>query len=222
VTKPFVSTHHAAGLLLAASVVLSLLVESLATYAGQARTSDARGRARALLGLRAIFEATTGRSGGSTADRGTKQILIAGMIGAIALGWLAAVHVPSADLPGNGWAYVATGVATIWLGVFIRGWAVLTLGRWFRREVHVEAGQQVVRTGPYRYIRHPAYLGNLLATLGVGIALVNWLSITVLVVVPYLAHLPRIHVEERALKNQLGAPYEEYAATTKRLIPGVW
>ena len=209
-------------MVLAASGVLSLLVESLATYAGQARSSDARGRARALLGLRAIFETTTGRSGGSAQDRGTKSILIAGMFAGIALGFLAAAHVHSADLPGNGWVYVALGVATIWLGVLIRGWAVLTLGRDFRREVHVEAGQRVMRLGPYRYVRHPAYLGNLLATLGFGIVLANWLSIAALVVVPLLAHLPRIRVEERALKDNLGAPYEEYAATTKRLIPGVW
>ena len=221
-TKPFVQTHHLASGLLVASAVFSLLAESLATYAGQARTSDARGLGRVRLGARAVLETTTARSGTGADDRGTKLVIVAGVFGGFALGWYAAQHVPSAALPGNGWIYVGAGVATIWLGVSLRAWAVLTLGRYFRREVFVETGHQVIRSGPYRFVRHPAYLGNVLAALGVGIALANWLSIVALVVLPLLAHVPRILVEERALQKQIGAPYEKFTKQTARLIPGLW
>jgi len=222
VTKPFVETHQLAAVLLVASAVFLLLAESAATYAGQARTSDARGLGRLRLGGRAVLEAVTAQSGTGAEDRGTKLVLFAGLFGGFTLGWYAAQHLPSAALSGNGWIYVGAGVATVWLGVSLRAWAVLTLGRYFRREVHVEAGHQVVRSGPYRFVRHPAYLGNVLATLGVGIALANWLSIAALLVLPLLAHVPRIVVEERALKDQIGAPYEEFTKQTARVIPGVW
>jgi protein-S-isoprenylcysteine O-methyltransferase len=44
-------------------------------------------------------------------------------------------------------------------GLALRTWAVQTLGRFFTLQVHVEPSQQIVQTGPYRWIRHPSYAG---------------------------------------------------------------
>ena len=68
--------------------------------------------------------------------------------------------------------------------------------------------------GPYRVIRHPAYTGNLVVATGLGLALCNWLSLAVLVVVPLLGHLPRIRVEEAELERGLGKEYVVYEAST--------
>jgi protein-S-isoprenylcysteine O-methyltransferase Ste14 len=56
----------------------------------------------------------------------------------------------------------------------------------------------------------------------VGIWSHNWGSMAVMIGLPTAAVLYRIHVEENALRSAFGAEYDEYAKTTKRLIPGVY
>jgi protein-S-isoprenylcysteine O-methyltransferase Ste14 len=79
-----------------------------------------------------------------------------------------------------------------------------------------------VTDGPYRVIRHPAYAGTLLLTAGLGLALGNWLSLALLLVVPFVGHLPRIRAEELALERSLGDAYRDYETGTRRLVPGLW
>jgi protein-S-isoprenylcysteine O-methyltransferase Ste14 len=107
-------------------------------------------------------------------------------------------------------------------GIALRVWAILTLDRFFTFVVGTVPGQRVVQHGPYRMLRHPGYAGALLALLGVGMVLANWLSLLVLVLVPTLVLSVRIIVEEAALAGALGAEYLAYAGRTARLIPGVW
>jgi protein-S-isoprenylcysteine O-methyltransferase Ste14 len=57
---------------------------------------------------------------------------------------------------------------------------------------------------------------------GIGVALENWLSLVVLIVVPSVGLVIRIRVEEKALLEALGEPYREFSATRARLIPKVW
>jgi protein-S-isoprenylcysteine O-methyltransferase Ste14 len=71
-------------------------------------------------------------------------------------------------------------------------------------------------------IRHPSYAGILLAVVGLGFYLGNWLSLIVLVTAITVAIVYRIRVEERALVGELGDAYRVYAATHKRLVPYVW
>ncbi|HZI34378.1 MAG TPA: isoprenylcysteine carboxylmethyltransferase family protein [Gaiellales bacterium] len=104
----------------------------------------------------------------------------------------------------------------------LRGWGIATLGRSFRRDVTIQADHRVVIDGPYRLLRHPAYAGNLLAALGFGLALTNWVGLVVAVGVPLLGHLPRIRVEKRATAGALGQEWAGCAAGTARIVPGVW
>ena len=71
-------------------------------------------------------------------------------------------------------------------------------------------------------IRHPAYLGSLTTMVGLGVALENWLSIILLVVLPLAGLLYRIAVEEKVLVGHFGQTYLDYMSRTKRLIPGVY
>ncbi len=96
------------------------------------------------------------------------------------------------------------------------------MGRFFTLEVRVADGQSVIDSGPYRLLRHPSYTGALLSFLGIGLALGNWLSVAVLVVLPAAGFVRRIAVEEQALSAQLGESYRRYAATHRRLVPGLW
>jgi len=79
-----------------------------------------------------------------------------------------------------------------------------------------------VRTGVYRFVRHPAYTGLLVAFLGLGVSLGHWLSLIAVMVPPAAALAYRIRVEEAALLESLGSEYAEYCGVTRRLIPGVY
>ena len=78
------------------------------------------------------------------------------------------------------------------------------------------------RTVPYRRLRHPSYTGLLMAALGVGIALANWLAIAACLAPALIGFSLRLLHEERVLAAELGEPYRAYMRRTRRLIPGVW
>jgi protein-S-isoprenylcysteine O-methyltransferase Ste14 len=104
----------------------------------------------------------------------------------------------------------------------LRGWSIKTLGEYFTGRVMVSADQPVVAAGPYRLLRHPSYTGLLVACTGLGLTSANWAGLAVMVLVPLVAVLWRIHAEEHALLVTLGGRYGAYAAQHKRLVPLVW
>jgi len=159
--------------------------------------------------------------GGTSRDRGTRQ-LIATLIPLAALGSaLLAAKVPTpGEPPGTG--VVMAGTVVMWLGLAIRAWAVVSLGQAFRTTVEVDGDQPVVTRGPYRWVRHPSYTGLLLLMAGLGLSLASWLGLLVCTVVPGLAILRRIRVEEEELARVLGEPYRAYHRRTRRLVPGLW
>jgi protein-S-isoprenylcysteine O-methyltransferase Ste14 len=162
------------------------------------------------------------RSTAPPQDRGTKQVLVLALLaGLIGGAWLAR------DFSGlragaNTWATYAVGLAVLWLGIGLRVSAVWSLGRHFRREVTIEPGQTVHTSGPYRYVRHPAYLGDLLIVFGLVLAWGSWIAAAIGTAIALAGHIPRIRVEEAALRSSLGEEYDRYAAHRARLVPGVW
>jgi protein-S-isoprenylcysteine O-methyltransferase Ste14 len=190
------------------TVVAGVAAEVVATYRG-------RGRVREAFALRR-------RGGPAASDRGTKEVLILAVVAGIFAAALIARHEPALRAGANTWASLVLGACIIWLGVGLRVWAVWSLGRFFRREVTIEAGQTVVQTGPYRWVRHPAYTGDLLIAFGFGLALGSWVGAAVSLAIAFAGHVPRIRVEEAALRGAFGEAYVQYAERTPRLVPGLW
>ncbi len=145
-------------------------------------------------------------------------VLVLSIGGALCL----AAAVPFAAIPVARVGFFVVGTVLIVLGIALRIWSVVVLGRAFTVEVRVRAGQEVVDRGPYRVVRHPSYTGLLLVLLGTGIALGNGLALVVAVVPPIAAVVYRIRVEEEALLTGIGEPYRRYAEGRKRLVPFVW
>jgi protein-S-isoprenylcysteine O-methyltransferase Ste14 len=154
-------------------------------------------------------------------DRGTRGVVALSLGGAIFLGTLMRHWVPALDTPAPG-AFAVAGIVVIWMGLVLRAWAILKLGRSFSTFVQVDTGQTVVTSGPYRWVRHPSYTGLLLVALGFGLGAGNWTSLAICVIVPLLGLLPRMAVEESELSRVLGEPYRRYQKTTHRLVPRVW
>jgi protein-S-isoprenylcysteine O-methyltransferase len=105
------------------------------------------------------------------------------------------------------------------VGLGIRWWAILTLGRYFTVDVAIHAEHQLVRTGPYRFVRHPSYTGLVLLFLALAVTFRNWASLIVILAPILAALLYRIRVEEAALSAAFGPAYAEYRRSTKALFP---
>ncbi|HEY1590093.1 MAG TPA: isoprenylcysteine carboxylmethyltransferase family protein [Rhodanobacter sp.] len=108
------------------------------------------------------------------------------------------------------------------LGLSLRWYAILYLGRFFTVNVAIAADHRVIDTGPYRFVRHPSYSGALLQFLGLGITFGNWVSLLVLLLPAWWLFQHRIAIEERALVQGLGDAYLRYMTHTRRLIPGIY
>jgi protein-S-isoprenylcysteine O-methyltransferase Ste14 len=166
-------------------------------------------------------------AGGTDRDRGTRGLnfvlIVIAVVAADALARAIGKHSPLryAGVGSHGWPVIA-GLVIIWLGLALRVWAVVVLGRWFVTTVEVNATQPVVSRGPYRWVRHPSYTGLLLIAAGYGVALSTWPGLAICLVLPVAAILRRIQVEEGELTRVLGDPYRDYRDHTKRLIPGLW
>ena len=101
-------------------------------------------------------------------------------------------------------------------GTVLAFWSAWYLGASFSL---LPQARQLVTTGPYRYVRHPIYLGGLLITVGE-----IWLRFSPLVVALNLifvaAQIVRLRYEEQILDRAF-PEYREYRARTSALIPGI-
>jgi protein-S-isoprenylcysteine O-methyltransferase Ste14 len=121
----------------------------------------------------------------------------------------------------SNWLKVS-GLILVVLGVIIFVWARKALGSSYSGHVSVQVELQLVQSGPYHIIRHPAYLGYLLMSLGISLgylSLVGLFSIPVFLL-PGLIY--RIRVEDKLLSRHFGNLFQEYATRTARLFPGIW
>jgi protein-S-isoprenylcysteine O-methyltransferase len=131
--------------------------------------------------------------------------------------WLGATGV--AALPALiAWA----GVAFSALGVGLRFWSARVLGASYTRTLRVEGGQRLVRSGPYRVVRHPGYAGSMLIWTGAAFASGDVLGVVVIVPAMVWAYLLRIAAEERMLAAAFGDDFRDYARHTSRLVPFVF
>jgi protein-S-isoprenylcysteine O-methyltransferase Ste14 len=113
------------------------------------------------------------------------------------------------------------------LALILAGYALgayaLIENRFFSGMVRIQAdrGQQVVSSGPYRWVRHPGYAGSLLVYLVTPLfldSLWTFLPAVFLTIVLVI----RTALEDKALQNELDG-YRDYARRVRyRLLPGVW
>ena len=118
------------------------------------------------------------------------------------------------------WAWLL-GFAVYASGQAIHLWAKAT-NRWFSSVVRIQEdrGQTVCRDGPYRFVRHPGYLGGLLFTLATPLLLGSWLALIPHAAVSLLLVL-RTHLEDRTLQAELPG-YAEYARKVRHRLGPLW
>jgi len=152
-------------------------------------------------------------------DRGTAaQILwtvyLTQAAALLELVWRRPVAIP---LDLTTWAALAAMIG----GLALRAWAVVLLGPWFTWNVTVQAGQQVVSRGPYRFIRHPSYTGALITFVASCVLLRSWVVALLAAFTLVLAVRRRIRYEEALLVKTLPG-YQAYISRTDKLLPGIF
>ena len=114
------------------------------------------------------------------------------------------------------------GVGLMVGGLGLRVWAIRVLGSFYTRTLQTAPEQQLVAEGPYRFVRHPGYLGDWLLWLGAGLATANWVVAGIIALPMAGVYLYRIAVEEAMLASAFPEAHAEYARRTWRLIPFVY
>ncbi|MBI2061564.1 MAG: isoprenylcysteine carboxylmethyltransferase family protein [Nitrospirae bacterium] len=117
--------------------------------------------------------------------------------------------------------YRPLGLALMLAGLGVASWALLTLRRFFSPRIMVQKDHQLIRRGPYQWIRHPFYLGLILLSIGFPLVFRSWLGMPVTILF-FPAVAWRMTIEEKLLGDAFGAAYEEYKKTSWRLLPHVY
>jgi protein-S-isoprenylcysteine O-methyltransferase Ste14 len=152
-------------------------------------------------------------------DSGSLRVLLGGMWIALLLAFPLSFVRAWAFPQGAQLPLFAVGTSLILLGSLLRRYCFRTLGQYFTGDVRARSDQPVIRTGPYRLVRHPAYTAGMMMFIGIGLALGSWFSLTLLTIATIATYCYRVVVEERALLEAIGEPYGSYMKETKRFIP---
>ena len=115
----------------------------------------------------------------------------------------------------------AAGIALTVLGIVFALWALATIGRHFDLEIEVHEDHELVRSGPYAFVRHPIYTGFIVHTVGAWLATGNVVLVAGSLVVTFPLLYLRARTEERLLRDELGPRYDAYARDVGMLVPFV-
>src|SRR5262249_49800246 len=102
--------------------------------------------------------------------------------------------------------------------VVVRVWPMVVMGRRFSALVAIQPGHQLQTTGIYRFVRHPSYLGALVALVGWALVFRSGLGVLIALVFGPVGVL-RMNAEEKMLLSEFGEEYGAYRRRTWRLVP---
>jgi protein-S-isoprenylcysteine O-methyltransferase Ste14 len=111
------------------------------------------------------------------------------------------------------------GIATFIAGLLIRQIAIIQLGKFYTYKVSISDDHEMIDTGLYAFMRHPAYTGTFLELTGAAL-LYNHLIFSWFLSLPYLiVVLKRIKQEEKVLIEEFGPKYQEYMKRAGMFLP---
>ena len=118
-------------------------------------------------------------------------------------------------------AALIVGALLYFPGLALYLWGARTLGPMFRTSsslaVRLNAGQKLITSGPFAFVRHPMYLG--LQAVAIGGLLIFWNWTFVFIAVNFLGLFIRARREEQALAAEFGQAWEVYAGQVPAWIP---
>ena len=124
------------------------------------------------------------------------------------------------------WFAVLFVLLVSWLGdtnltLLYAGAAVAAVGELIRMWAsgHVKKNKELATDGPYAYVRHPLYAGNILILVGYSVASNMWWSFVLMAFLLWFYYPPAISYEDNKLKNIFGEHWIEWSQNIHALIP---
>lgn len=117
------------------------------------------------------------------------------------------------------WVLIAAIVLTF-AGVTLSIWARLILGENWSARVTRKVDHELIRSGPYAFVRHPIYSGLLLASIGTAIFIGEWRGVVAIPLI-LLSETVKARREEKFMLAEFGDAYSQYRNDTGFLIPGL-
>jgi protein-S-isoprenylcysteine O-methyltransferase Ste14 len=121
----------------------------------------------------------------------------------------------------DGWPLRLLGYALTFAGLVTLIWSRLSLGTNWSATVTFREGHEIIKRGPYRFVRHPMYSGILLMVAGTATVLGN-ISGLISLFICFLGHWWKLSAEEALLMKHFPGTYQLYRSRTKALIPFIF
>jgi protein-S-isoprenylcysteine O-methyltransferase Ste14 len=135
--------------------------------------------------------------------------------------WLGWIPLPLSFSPTARIIILILGCLLYFPGMIFMLWSRLELGKNYfvstSMGAQLFADQQLVTSGPYAYVRHPMYIGLMLAAWGALLIYATWTTVYFAVFAPFL--LVRTRREEQALAAEFGEQWQEYCKRVPAFFP---
>lgn len=114
--------------------------------------------------------------------------------------------------------YRLVGLGLFLIFSWVQVWSYKTMGKNYSQEVIISKKQTLVRSGPYKFVRHPQYIAQIISDLGAGVALVSWLVLPVVILLQIPLFILRAKLEEKLLSKHFDE-YNNYKKKTGFVFP---
>lgn len=117
------------------------------------------------------------------------------------------------------WWISSVGMIMVLVSVAGRYWAIKTLGLYHSIHIEVRENHELIQSGPYKFVRNPYYLSNMVEVVGLPLVANAWyaMAVSIFLYIPLL--LLRMIVEENALEEKFKAAFVSYKRKVPRVIP---
>ncbi|HET9401592.1 MAG TPA: isoprenylcysteine carboxylmethyltransferase family protein [Candidatus Acidoferrales bacterium] len=123
--------------------------------------------------------------------------------------------------PPQIYGLVLAGLAIEAASIGLAIWARRHLGRNWSAAVRIGEGHELVRTGPYRFLRHPIYTGVLGMVLGIALVSGQYHALIALGML-IIAYIRKTRLEDNILRDTFGSTYDDYRRHTWGLVPLIY
>ena len=120
--------------------------------------------------------------------------------------------------PFTPWAALV-GVILVLISMVGRHWAIRTLGLYHSIHIEIRENHELIQSGPYRVVRNPYYLSNVIEAIGIPLVACAWLAMAISIFLYMPLLILRLVLEERALAEKFKDSFTHYKRQAPRILP---